>query len=378
MPLIVQSIASALGDTLIYDESDPGGYTLAMHSTYAPTISKIFSQPWDLVVLQEQSQLPAFPPAEVDTEVYPYAHRLDSMIHANDTCTQTVFLMTWGHANGDPMNCATYPVICTYAGMQERLRESYLQMTQDNSAIVAPVGMAWKFVMDSIPSIWLYQSDSSHASVPGSYLEACVMYSTIFHRHTYGCSYTDGLTTVVAQTLQQVSDRVVFDSLWQWQHYGHYPYAGFKNSISGTTATLTEQSPVPANDYWRFGDLVTDTASDPVHTYTSNGTYVIKHTASNSCFSETLTDTIHIGTTNVSQIKERATEFLVQQHGNGSVTFSMPQGTPALLDVYDLAGRLLASYTLSGTDITDSFVRGTYIYRLRTLANTAAGKFVVY
>ena len=168
MPLMLQQLSASLGDTLIYDESDPGGYTLAQHSAYAPTIAKIFSQQWDIVVLQEQSELPSFPPAEVDTEVYPYAHKLDSMIHANDSCTQTIFLMTWGHGNGDPLNCGSYPAICTYDGMQIRLRESYMQMTQDNHAIVAPVGVAWKMVMDSIPSIWLYISDSSHPLPTGS------------------------------------------------------------------------------------------------------------------------------------------------------------------------------------------------------------------
>jgi hypothetical protein len=129
------------------------------------------------VVLQEQSEMPSFPPAEVDTEVYPYAHALDSMIHANDSCTQTMFLMTWGHANGDPLNCASYPVICTYAGMQQRLHDSYMEMTQLNHAIVAPVGVAWREMIDSFaPGIWLYITDSSHPNIYGSFLEASVVY----------------------------------------------------------------------------------------------------------------------------------------------------------------------------------------------------------
>ena len=380
MPLILQNIALAKGDTLIYDESDPGGYTFAMHSVYPATITKIFSQQWDVVVLQEQSQLPSFPPAEVDTEVYPYAHRLDSMIHANDTCTQTMFLMTWGHANGDPSNCAFYPVICTYAGAQMRLRESYLQMALNNHAVVAPVGMAWKKVMDSIPSIWLYMSDSSHPSVPGSYLEASVMYGSIFHKRTLGCTYTDGLSTSVATTLQQVADRVVFDSLNQWQQHGHYPYAGFTDALAGTTATFTGHPTVPTGNNWTFGDGGTDTAANPVHHYLSNGTYVVSHTVHTNCFTETLTDTLHIGVTAVSNPVTQ-NGVIVTQLGNGGVAFSIPLASNFyFMEVYDLNGKMIRKYSLSGGNITDQFVPGFYHYKAYSSdrSTVSLGKLFVY
>ncbi len=380
MPLILQNVALAKGDTLIYDESDPGGYTLAMHSTYAATIAKIFAQQWDVVVLQEQSQLPSFPPAEVDTEVYPYAHRLDSMIHANDSCTQTMFLMTWGHANGDPSNCAFYLVICTYTGMQMRLRESYLQMALDNHAVVAPVGMAWKKVMDSIPSIWLYMTDSSHPVVPGSYLEASVMYGSIFHKKTLGCTYTDGLSATVAGTLQQVADRVVFDSLSQWQQHGHYPYAGFSFAAAGTTVTFTGHSTTPAGSYWTFGDGGTDTASNPVHHYVSNGTYVVSHTVHTNCFSETFTDTLHIGVTAVADPVTQ-NSVAVTQLGNGNISFSIPAGSRLdFMEVYDLNGTMVRKYTLTGANIIDQFVPGFYHYKAfpADRSSVSIGKLVVY
>ncbi len=381
MPLMLQTMATALGDTLIYDESDPGGYTFAMHCTNATTISKIFSQQWDLVVLQEQSQLPAFPPAEVDTEVYPYAHILDSMVHANDTCTQTMFLMTWGHANGDPMNCPSYPIICTYAGMQQRLRASYLQMTQNNHAVVAPVGVAWKVMMDSFPSTWLYISDSSHPVIPGSYLEACVLYSSIFHKKTLGCTYTDGLTTTVTHTLQQVSDRVVFDSLSQWQQYGHYPYAGFKYTTAGNTATFTQASPVPASDYWLFGDGNHDTTSNPVHTYTGPGTYLVAHTVSTDCFKETMTDTLRLGVTATAQIIEETSPIKILQNGNGKITFLFAGSvTHSILEVYDMTGKLIRKYATDGKNIADQFTPGIYLYKAYTPGRTIAdkGKLIVY
>src|SRR5690606_33483657 len=113
------------------------------HSTNSTSISKINAQPWDIVVLQEQSQRPAFHPGQVATVTYPFARKLDTLIRNNRACTETMFFMTWGYKNGDATNCAVYPPICTYEGMQQRLRESYLQMAQDNKGIVSPVGVAW-------------------------------------------------------------------------------------------------------------------------------------------------------------------------------------------------------------------------------------------
>jgi hypothetical protein len=378
MPTMLQSFAAAKGDTLIFDQSDPGGFTFKDHSTYSPTISLIFSRPWDIVVLQEQSQMPAFPPAEVDTEVYPYARMLDSMIRVNDTCTETMFLMTWGHANGDPMNCGSYPVICTYAGMQQRLRESYLQMASDNHAIVAPVGAAWKVMIDSFPSTWLFQADSSHPVVNGSYLEACVLYSSIFHKHAYGCSYLAGLSTGTAQLLQRIADKVTLDSLTNWQQHGYYPSAAFRYATAGTTVTFSNNSAIPSYHNWSFGDATGDTAATPTHTYSSNGNYVVTHTVSNNCFTETFRDTLHIGSTSVSQYI--AKQLRVTNNASG-VNITVPgQCEFTHLDIYDMQGRAIGRYELKSSGINVQLVPGIYIYKAysSTASVTEIGRFGAY
>ena len=96
LPLMLYNLALSNGDTIIYDSSAPGGYTFAQHTTNTTTLSKINAQDWDYVILQEQSQIPSFDPSQVQTETYPYAAQLNDLILANDSCTQTVFFMTWG------------------------------------------------------------------------------------------------------------------------------------------------------------------------------------------------------------------------------------------------------------------------------------------
>ncbi|MBR6067733.1 MAG: T9SS type A sorting domain-containing protein [Bacteroidales bacterium] len=182
--VMLKNIALAEGDTLETEAFTVGGAKFSDFCNNPETFERIKSRAWDYVVLQEQSQLPAFPPSQVETECYPFAKQLCDSIRANDSCTQILFFMTWGRENGDQSNCANYPPLCTYDGMQQRLRESYVQMADDNNAIVVPVGLAWKYVRDHYPEIDLYQSDESHPSLEGTYLAACT-----FNRVLYGTGY---------------------------------------------------------------------------------------------------------------------------------------------------------------------------------------------
>lgn len=380
MPDMLQALATAMGDTMVYDQSTPGGHTFENHTTNTTTISKIYSQPWDIVVLQEQSQRPSFPPSQVATDVYPYARKLDSMIHDNDTCTQTMFLMTWGRANGDAMNCPFYPVVCTYAGMQSRLRESYMEMTEDNNAIVGPAGAAWKVVKDSFPGIDLFSADSSHPSVAGSYLEACVLYSSIYHKRTFGTSYLGGLTSSVARTLQRISDKVVLDSLAQWQLHGHYPNAGFSHTLAGPVANFATYYTIPSTHNWWFGDGAIATGASPSHTYSGSGTFVVTHAASNDCFTITMTDTIRVGTTATSNMAFSQSNITVTQTASQIAEISVAGDKIGdMLTVYDMLGRKVAEQIVTSVPVLLQLQPAMYVYRISNRRNfpNIAGKFVI-
>ncbi len=380
MPSILQQLATSMGDTLEYDQNTPGGYTMNQHSADATTISKIYSKPWDIVVLQEQSQRPAFPPAQVAADTYPFAKKLDSMVRDNNSCTETMFFMTWGYKNGDASNCPGYPVICTYEGMQMRLRESYMQMTQDNNAVIAPVGAAFKVTRDNFSAIDLYSSDMSHPSMFGSYLEACVFYASIFHRSPVNSTYTAGLSSAEAGILRKVAERVAIDSMNKWIQYGSYPYAAFTSSVNNKTINLTNASLNATSYAWSFGDGNSSTQQSPSHTYAANGKYAVKLTASNSCFSETKTDTAVIGTTGISNITATS-PLQIFNAGNALIIFS--SNADCLLEVYDMNGRKQRSLHIeAGNKLSDTFIPGMYTYSVTTSSKEGSvpstGKFIVY
>ncbi|OSZ78391.1 hypothetical protein CAP35_09065 [Chitinophagaceae bacterium IBVUCB1] len=363
MPLVLQQLATSLGDTLIYEESVPGGFTFQGHSTDANTLAKIKAQQWDIVVLQEQSQRPAFSPGQVATDVYPFARKLDSLVRDNKACTETMFFMTWGRKNGDASNCASYPPICTYEGMQQRLRESYLQMAQDNNAIVSPVGAAWKQVRDSFSSIDLYSPDESHPSVSGTYLAACVFYASIFHKNPIASTFNNGLPATDANNLKRIAGKVVLDSFSKWNMHGNYTYANFNKSVAGKTATFTNTSVYSTNNYWTFGDGGTSTAVSPSRAYAVNGKYQVTLTASNTCFTETKKDSVVIGTTSILQ---NNTNQPLQVFSNGNTIHVLHNGSMAVLfELFDTNGRRVFQTSIQANTVYNKsdIAVGNYIYR---------------
>lgn len=369
LPQRVQDLALSMGDSIEYDMSVFGGYTFNLHSTNTTTISKIYTDAWDYVVLQEQSQIPALSPSYVATNCFPYAHKLDSVIVKNNACSETVFFMTWGRKNGDAMNCTSYPPVCTYNGMQARLRDSYLQMAVNEHGSVAPVGAAWKMVRDSFPSIELYEPDESHPSEHGTYLAACVFYCTFFHKSCIGSTYTFGsITPAEALQLQYAATRVTLDSLATWQSTGDIPHAQFTYSLTGATATFTNQSFNATTYSWNFGDSFTSTLSNPVHTYTSSGTYIVTLQASNGCKTFTATDTIDVLPLDINQSYPANARFNVYPNPINNVLNIQAQQS-GTVEVYAINGQKMMTATFApglNTLNTTTWKQGTYILVLRT------------
>lgn len=288
LPNLLRQLSESHGDTISVDSYAPGGYTLQQHSTDVNALTKIAQGGWDFVIIQEQSQLPSFPPSQVESQVYPFAKTLDSLVHVSSPCAETVFYMTWGRKNGDASNCGFYPLICTYEGMQSRLRESYMQMATDNNATVAPCGMAWKRIRETDSTIVLYQADESHPEIAGSYLNACVFYTSLFHKSSLNSGFISTLPDSIAHKLQAASDFVVFDSLAQWQQYGNLVSADFSYMVSGSSVAFTQHC-LNANNYlWNFGDGNGSTLAFPTNNFSQAGIYQVILTASNDCHSETV------------------------------------------------------------------------------------------
>ena len=294
LPNMVKQIALSFGDTLNYDQNTPGGATLQMHTTNSQTLSKISLKEWDNVVIQCQSQEPSFSPSQVSNDVFPYAQILIDSIESNFLCTEPMFFMTWGRKYGDQQNCQFYPPICTYLGMQNRLRQSYLQMAFTNNASCAPVGIAWKESIEQDSTLNLYSSDNSHPSLEGSYLSACTFYASIFKNSPIGTTYIpNGMDTATASFLQHIASNRVLDSLSTWNIFNaDFTYQQTFNSV----VSFTNLSSNYESLLWDFGDGQTSTDENPQNAYFNSGDYDVTLYAytNNSCLVDSFTISINV------------------------------------------------------------------------------------
>ncbi|MDP4716979.1 MAG: PKD domain-containing protein [Flavobacteriales bacterium] len=263
--------------------STPGGTTFQVHTTNATSQSLINQGNWDYVVLQEQSQLPSFPDAQVAAECFPFAAALNEQILAADSCAETIFYMTWGRQNGDASNCASWPPVCTYEGMDSLLNLRYRQMAIDNQAILSPVGALWKYIRTNYPEINLYAADGSHPSLEGTYAAACSMVSVIFRTDPTLITYGSTLDPVVSEKIRIAAQAVVFNNLAEW-HVGEYDPEILVNTTSnGLTLQLDNQSVSSWNFTWDFGDGNSSTDFSPQHTYANAGVYSLSYSAIDAC-----------------------------------------------------------------------------------------------
>jgi len=373
LPGLLEEMSLTTGDTILTDNSTPGGYTFRMHCTNNNTCSKISQGGWDFVVLQEQSQLPALPDSIVESETFPYARKLDSMIVTANPCAVTVFYRTWGRKNGDSENCSNWPPVCTYEGMDSLLHSRYTTMSDENSALLSPVGTAWHYTREHYPDYELYAPDGSHPSPAGSYLAACCFYSVILRKDPTLITFDFSLLPEMAEDLRNVARLVVYDSLAKWNVGKYDPIAQFSYSYSGTTVTFINQSQRSSSYYWNFGDGNSSEETNPVHTYAALGNYPITLVADNCLATDSTLNVVEIPVTGIG-IQERQPCTLQPNPTDGELYINPGTGLTGTIhyQIFDLESRLKKQGKVDWGDsriLVSDLPSGLYIIRLSDSKN---------
>jgi len=123
--------------------------------------------PWDYVVLQEQSHMPLVDPVEMSKYASLFDHEID-LVGA-----KTVLLVTWS-PRGHPEQ-------------QAKITNVYAKLARELDAKLAPVGTTWQSALASDAGLKLYIEDAdSHPTSAGTYLAACVIYSTLYGKSPAG------------------------------------------------------------------------------------------------------------------------------------------------------------------------------------------------
>jgi hypothetical protein len=208
LPATFASLAWANGHRVETGALDQGGSTLAEHAADPATATELSSEKWNVVVLQEQSEIPSVPSYR-SSEMYPAATELVTMIREQGA--QPLFYLTFAHEDGWPQ--AGLP---NYQSMQSAIDDGYLGIATQLGVSIAPVGDAWQTLVDDQAQPGLWQSDGSHPTVRGTYLASCVFYAVVFRASPVGLSYRDGLSVAESRNLQQVAATAVLKNPGYW------------------------------------------------------------------------------------------------------------------------------------------------------------------
>ena len=360
LPQLISDLATAQGDVLIFQSNTPGGQTFQMHANNPTNYQLMHAQSWDYVVLQGQSQEPSFPTAQVNTQTLPYALQLADSVKSIQPCAQVNFFMTWGRQNGDPQ----WDSISTFDGMNARLRAAYLRFADSANAAVSPVGVAWKYVRDNYPNINLYQQDGSHPSLEGSYLAACVFYSSLFQKSCVGNTFNPGIGHGDAFILQQVASAVVLDSLPLWNLTLPNQMLQASASYSGVPGaslfSFTANSNLPASYTWYFPDMTVETGQNIGFEYNLSS-YQVMLIATGLCDTDTVLIDVNNPNAQVNELQD------LEWKQTGPQQISIKGQAITNIDGYDQLGKSLPVNFQKTSDITDiSYPVNTFILKIDT------------
>jgi len=174
-----------------------GGWTLENHLASQQSLDLIKQQKWDIVVLQEQSEIPALETNRLQN-MYPAARRLVDNIRK--TGAQPMFFLTFGHRDGLPYNGMP-----TYNDMQNQLIIGYTGISLELGVPIIPVGKGWAIARRQANPLNLWQDDGSHPNEKGTYLAACVFYASIFHKSPEGLTFMNGLSQEDVNRIQSIA-----------------------------------------------------------------------------------------------------------------------------------------------------------------------------
>ena len=369
LPLLVKNLSTSAGKTLNIDSNIPGGYLMSSHLNDATTLSKISQGNWDYVILQEQSQIPTIDYYRYN-DMYPAMTDLKSVIEQYNPCAKIITYMTWGRRFGgqqcDPSGTYCSPVFANFNHMQDSLTSAYLEISELLNIQCAPVGVTWQNILNDTTLV-LHSGDNSHPNIDGSYVAALSIFSSIWKQGTSGLTYTAGLSNQLAQYYQSKSDNTIFNSANDWNLLINNPSANFSESISGNTATFTNSSSSvnsTLNYYWDFGDGNTSSVQNPSHTYATNGTYTVTLIASNCIFSDTITNTIQIGTNSMDENTHTNFEFYPNPTTHQITINVEKQLLGSVYTIYDYTGKsILTGKILSEQSVIDlgDLSKGIYL-----------------
>lgn len=155
------------------------------------------------------------------------------------------------------------------------------------------------------------------------------------------------------------------------------PTAAFAYSISSGFVTFTDGSSSADDYFWDFGDGGTSTDPNPFYAYSASGNYVITLVVSNACGTDTITQSIAIFSTGLTDPALQASLEAYPVPSAGMLTLeigALNSGENAILGIFNTAGQLVELLDVERVNQLDlrHLASGTYVLRIDAEGRHAA------
>ncbi|MCF8381748.1 MAG: T9SS type A sorting domain-containing protein [Bacteroidales bacterium] len=240
LPNIFYELVTNSGKEVYFDSYIPGGLLLDDHASSSITEEKIMSRKWDFIVLQGVGSILAYPDYYINHPVYPAIITLKDKILNNCPSTRIIYCMPWAYEDG--MTWLGWAD--TYVDMQIKIYDKTIKYSNEIGFTIAPVGWAWYRILEEsgYPLHYLHVRDWNHPSIKGSYIMACVIYSTIYINSTSNNPFHSSLDESEASYFQEISSSTVLDDIELWKITPYFDTSSTGNFKSNGNSDILHQN----------------------------------------------------------------------------------------------------------------------------------------
>jgi len=371
-PELVKSFSESAGIPMMVQARMPGGCYVKYepqgpfaHANNDEVYELIRSAKWDYLVIQDNQ---GFFIGPVVSEFAPVGHVIEGHMQLRDSllktnpCGKVILFSGW--VDADPYAWAPEAGLYTAQEANTRVFQRYQYLNEHVDQIIAPIGLAWNYVLDSMESVNLFAGDNYHPSYEGSYLTAATIFTTITRQKTTDALFEGTLSPGLARKMKEYAYKAVLENL---EGIRLEPVLRIEGDM------LVAEPGYAVYQWYRDGELLPEETAPGIHTapFTCfqlkvRTTEDCEYTSLEYCFDE---HTTGISTVNPAEkIKcypNPVTDMLTIEQEDSKLLH-----TAAMIT--DITGKVIEQFRVNGTTVQVSlqhYVPGIYILKLANGAN---------
>lgn len=291
-------------------------------------------------------------------------------VKANNACAKIILFGGWGWKYGLP------PYSTTGIETIKRILVNYRVLNDTMKEVIAPIGEAWIKAINYLPAVNLWDPDDAHPALPGSFLTASVLFSSIFNLPAKNLNYGAGLSSINAYNLRCFADSAVFGL----NFHKRYNLGGIKKiNVQKNSGLLSV--PGTYNRYAWYKNKVY-AGNSATLAFSGAGDYVALLEEADGCLLKTCGVTENIDTGLDSEEAFKALSIYPNPAKTGTPLYLSTQTAWLKIELYDMTGvkkNIQVEPSADGVLIFSSGLHaGTYLLVLRGRDELVRKKIVIY